>query len=144
MPHTCSPCRIRTVCIEFTALVASSVAYKPLYQAIEALGMNKLSSIGLASGVLQHSGRMSVVSELRADQVWLEDFMAKEKEVSGVKDEPKEGSPEGRDDSEASRQPSKNGFSKAELKARKGADAEPAGDELEATAAAGEGRFCME
>lgn len=67
--------------------------------------------------------------------------MAKEKEVSGVKDEPKEGSNEGRDDSEADRQPAENGFSKGDVKANNKADAEPAGEEAEAEAAAGEGHF---
>ena len=65
--------------------------------------------------------------------------MAKEKEVSGVKDEPKEGSAEGRDESEASGQPAENGFSKGDLKARKEDDAETAGEKSEAVAAAGMG-----
>ena len=69
--------------------------------------------------------------------------MAKEKEVSGVNDEPREGSAEGRDDSEASRQPAENGHSKGDLKAEKKADAETTGETSEAVAAAGEGYFCM-
>ena len=70
--------------------------------------------------------------------------MAKEKEVSGVRDEPKEGSPEGSDESEASRQPAEIGLSKGDHKARKEADAETAGDASEAVAAAGEEYFCMD
>ena len=70
--------------------------------------------------------------------------MAKEKEVSGVKDAPKEDSAEGRDDSEASRQPAENGHSDGDHKARKVANAEPAGENSEAVAAAGEGCFCID
>ena len=69
--------------------------------------------------------------------------MAKEKEVSGVKDEPKEGSAEGRDDIEASRQPAQNGFSNRDPHPKKEADAEPAGKNPEARAAAGGAHFCL-
>ena len=89
------------------------------------------------------AGRVSVMGGLCADQAWLEDFMAKEKEVSGVKDEPEEGSAEGRDNSEADRQLAENGFSKGDLKAQKEAGAEPTSEKSEAVAAAGEGHSCL-
>ena len=89
------------------------------------------------------AARVVVMGGLCPDQAWLKDFMAKEKEVSGVKDESKEDSAEGRDGSEANRLPAENGFSNSDSKARKEADAEPASNESEAVAAAGEGHFCM-